>query len=602
MAATPGIPKATIGSHGSARAVHKQYICLLIPNKVYQLSKVIDISGDPKPGKPIAIRWLFCLLWLLLYFLYRPAAKAGFVTDFTGWLDQVQHHPFWEYVNRSNFKAVSMYQFTQLLTYVFYQLLGIDAGRWHLLFVTLQAANAALLYRVVVGMLTDGGVARAGAIGFVGALLFCLSPYLSEVIVWEPSFHFLTGLTMPLLILHWVQRYIHTGDKKYVRNALILYALSLFSLELFYATPWLVLALALFYRFNPVFPRRLFGNIVLWFFLPMLALFVMRIVGFRVIYGSWVSRIGTDAVTAITPGAFGKPIKYLFHLLLVGRYFPPELRQKVYDFCDSQRSIYTFYSLVVVSVGVIAFRIKALTSKAKVAAVLFISLLASLALTIPLWFSELLLVHFDRYVYFSSAFFYMLVAVLLSYISVNIVRAGLIAFFALCNLRYAVMTSRYWGKSERIITNLLTTIPRADDKIMVLLNLPECFNGTPMIGAERSSEFKLMHNLLRADRKINNEVYDAMAYNMLQPTDGAFVTVVNDSVLRVTLNQWGTWWWMAGQGGVSYENEAYKLDLKDPGHYYELTLKRPAQDYLLLYSVGDTWKMADMGNKGGDQH
>jgi hypothetical protein len=196
----------------------------------------------------------------------------------------------------------------------------------------------------------------------------------------------------------------------------------------------------------------------------------------------------------------------------------------------------------------------------------------------------------------------MLVAVLLSYISVNIVRAGLITFFALCNWRYAVMTSRYWGKSEHIITNLLTTVPRAEGKVMVLLNLPECFNGTPMIGGDKESEFKLMHNLLFPGKKLTNEVYDAMAYNMLLPTDGAHVTVVNDNVLRVTLNQWGTWWWYAGQGGTGYENAAYKLDLKDPGHYYELTLKRPVQDYLLLYAVGDTWKIADMTNKSGDQN
>ena len=43
-------------------------------------------------------------------------------------------------------------------------------------------------------------------------------------------------------------------------------------------------------------------------------------------------------------------------------------------------------------------------------------------------------------------------------------------------------------------------------------------------------------------------------------------------------------------GGQSYENNDYKLNLKDPGHMYEMTLKKPAANYLLLYQQGGQWK------------
>ena len=65
---------------------------------------------------------VFFSLWALMFILYFPAAKAGFVTDFTGWLNQVKNHGFWEYINRSNFKATSLYQVTQFNTYIFYKL------------------------------------------------------------------------------------------------------------------------------------------------------------------------------------------------------------------------------------------------------------------------------------------------------------------------------------------------------------------------------------------------------------------------------------------------------------------------------------------------
>ena len=115
----------------------------------------------------------------------------------------------------------------------------------------------------------------------------------------------------------------------------------------------------------------------------------------------------------------------------------------------------------------------------------------------------------------------------------------------------------------------------------------------PCWGAEKESEFKLIHNLLFTNNKISTPLYDCMAYNMLSPTDGANVIVLNDSTVKVTLNQWSTWWWYATQGGISYENTEYKLNLKDVGHYYELTLKKPANKYVLLYQVGDKWKKVD---------
>ena len=60
--------------------------------------------------------------------------------------------------------------------------------------------------------------------------------------------------------------------------------------------------------------------------------------------------------------------------------------------------------------------------------------------------------------------------------------------------------------------------------------------------------------------------------------------------------------WVPGHGGKSYETVDYKLNMKDPGHWYELTLKRPAAGFMLLYEVGDQWKIVDISKKGVDQN
>ena len=558
-------------------------------------------NATSQRGKPANTGLLFCFLWLLLFVLYYPTAKAGFVTDFTGWLDQVKNHGFWEYINRTNFHVRSLYQFTQFNTYIFYRLFGINPWLWHLLFITLHTVNACLLFGLFNRLLQDAGVDNSKAVSFSGVLLFTISPYISEVIVWEPSFHFLQGLLLILLILRWEQKYMHTGDRKYAWRAGIIYFLSLFSLEVFYVTPLLVLTLGLFYLFSG-YDKKIFRGVLLYFFIPMLLLFALRIVGYYLVYGDWVSRIGSGTVAMVQWQSFGKPIKYLFHLLFLGRFFAEETRHTVYTFCDSWMGIAIFYSAIIIVFTVLANRCRVMSGKGKVASLLFAWTIITLLLLVPLWFSDMFLVLFDRYTYLTDAFFYMLVAVLVSFIAMPYLRMGIIVVYALINLRYAIQVSRYWGKSYRIDNALLHDIPDPGNKTVILLNLPESMHGVPMIGSDKESEYKFMHNLLLPNKPISNTVYDALSYNMLTPDDGAHTTVINDSIVHVTLNQWGTWWWFAGKGGYSYENEDYKLNLKDPGHWYELTLKRPAQQYLLLYEVGDKWKIVDWNKKGVDQN
>ncbi len=533
--------------------------------------------------------------------LYFPAARAGFVTDFTGWLDQVRNHSFGEYINRSNFKATSLYQVTQFNTWVFYKLFGIHAWLWHLLFITFHVINASLLFILFTGILDDAKVSRSKAIAFTGALLFCISPYLSEVIVWEPSFHFLQGLLMILLVLLWVQRYLHSGNSKYAWLAGIVFLLSTHTLEVFYITPWLVLTLAAFYRLSNIAGRKQFVQVLMLFFIPELIMFALRLVEFRVIYGGWVSRIGWGAAMAAPLTGLGKPAKYIFHLLLLGRFFPHEVKEKVYAFCDNAKGIAFFYSLVVLLSGYIVARFSKMGGKGKVASLLFGYVLITFVLLLPLWFGDLLLVMFDRYTYFTGAFLYMLLAVLAGFIGMQYVRLSVIGIYALANLRFAVQVSRYWGKAYNVDAGLLQNLPDPGNRILVLLNLPESMHGVPMIGSEKESEYKGMRNLLLPDQQLKNTVYDGLSYNMETPEDGATARVLNDSMVRVTLNQWGTWWWYEGKGGYSYENADYKLNMIDGGHFYELTLKKPAAQYELLYQVGDKWKVVDMSRKDVDQ-
>lgn len=534
-----------------------------------------------------------------MFAIYLPAAKAGFVADFTGWLEQEKYHGFLDNLNRTGYQIHSMYQLTQLVTYILYRLIGTHAWLWYLVFVSLHAANAALAYMIVAGLLQHAGEQRAKLIAATGAILFSISPYISEPVVWEPAYHFLQGLLLSLIVLRCVQLYITHRMTGYLGAGLIVYLFSLFSLEVFYLTPVLVLLLAVWYEWTG--GKGVLSTLVKWLLIPQIILAAVRLLLFRLLYGDWVSRIGSGAVASVHIDSLGKPAKYLFHLLLLGRFFPNAVRQQVYAACDSSVGMLIFYGAVIIITVFLIRRFAKLSVTGKAASLLFLYVIISLLLLIPLWFFDAQLVVGDRYIYFASAFFYMLVAVLAFSIRNIYMRMGLLVMFALANMRYAIQVSRYWGKSERVTAALLSQVPANEKKTFILLNVPQNMHGVPMIGAEANSEFKLMHDLLLPGKELHNTVYDAQGYNMETPQDGAHVRVVSDSVVQVTLNQWGTWWWFEAKGGHGYENSDYRLDLTDPGHWYRLTLKHPASQYLLFYQVGDKWKTVDMRIRDRDQ-
>ncbi|HXS38354.1 MAG TPA: hypothetical protein VN721_16750 [Flavipsychrobacter sp.] len=543
----------------------------------------------------------FCVFWLILFILYLPAAKAGFVTDVVGWLDQIENHSFWEYLNRTNFHVKSLYQFTQFTTYIFFKLFGVNKWLWHLLQITLHAINGTLLYIICKKLFNDTNIKNGGIIAMGGVLLYCVCPHISEVIVWESSFHYLQGFLLILLILLWVQRFQEAQNAKYIWWGGVVFFLSTYSLEVFYLTPWFVLALALYYRVALKRDIFVLKKTLLYFFVPELVLFVLHLITYRIVYGDWVAHIGVNTIHQQANILLSRPPEYLFHIVLFGRFLSNDTRQYVYKLCESWRGIIPFYALVVAICLFIITNFKKFGPKAKAAVLLFVFCGMSVSILMPLWFQKQQLLVVDRYTYMFDAFIYMLITLLLSFISLKIISYTLWAGYAFINIHFTAKLNKYWKESDHIITSLLNNFPNPSDKVVVLLNNPENMNGVPMIGSSDPSEFKMMKNLL-SHQKINNIVFDVLSYNMLSPNDGAHVTVLNDSSMRVTLNQWGTWWWYNVIGATSYQNEYYKLNVIDVGHFYDITLKKAPSQYLLLYQVGDQWKIVDWSKKNVDQY
>jgi len=466
---------------------------------------------------------------------------------------------------------------------------------------TAHAINASLLFILCRNFFKDFGIGQNILPAFAGALIYAVCPHVSEVIVCKAYSHYQQGFLFILLIMLWVRKYQLEQRSKYAWYAGIIFFLSAFALEIFYLEPVFVFIIAVYYYLALHHNKQVLRKTLTYFFLPQVIMFALYFIGLYATYKFMRPHNVNLHSTAID--YLSKPAKYLFHILFLGRYFSMHVKGIVYGFCESIKGIVIFYSLIALVFIYSLARLNKFSNYAKVMFLLFIISMVSIVFLMGVSFPENsdLLVFYDRYSYFSEGFIYTLLAMFIARYVNRYVGIGLFVIYALINLYFTVKLNTYWKHSNYIDNRLLRDLPPTGNKTIILLNIPESLKGIPMIGAQPEGEFKMTYETLIGPPPPNT-IYDAMSYNMLTDKDGAHVTVINDSTIRVTLNQWGTWWWYAGHGGISYQNNDYKLNLVDLGHWYELTLKHPADNFLLLFETGDQWKVVDMTKKNEDQY
>ncbi len=437
-------------------------------------------------------------------------------------------------------------------------------------------------------------------ISFGATLLFSTCPHISEVIIWKASYHYLQAMLFMLLILFSAQQFQSSQNNKYAYISICIYFIASFTHEFFLLIPFFVFSLALFYYLVLKNPFITFKRTIIYFLIPFLVILGIHFAIIRLEYGNISANLG-DEINQPLITYLRKPPLYIFHILFCGRFYSHDTREIVYVFFGKVIGLALFYGSIIAIYGYIILKFKTISKVTKFTILILTWMLACMALVVPAWFPEVLLVDFDRYTYFMLPFIYVLLAFYLLKISGKKVATFLMVFYLLINLSLTHKENQLWCKSEKIVNKLVHNLPSSDNKTTLLLNLPEYMNGVRMIGPFLNYSFARMYNVYH-DVPITNRMIDVVSYNMTGENDGVHIMVINDTLIHVTLNQWGTWWWSNMVGASSYENKDFKFNLIDPGHWYELALKRPADSFVLLFQTGDKWKIVDMKNKNIDQY
>ncbi|HRO41210.1 MAG TPA: hypothetical protein PL009_00145 [Flavipsychrobacter sp.] len=543
---------------------------------------------------------LFSSLWVVVMIVYMPAYKAGFIADFIGMYFYIDDVSFLDFLNRSNAEVKSFYQVTQLQLYALIHLFGTSPIPWFLLFTSLHALNGALAFSFFKNLLQDFGVRNARLIALFGMLFFLFNPNITEVTIWKGGYHYLTGILMQIGILIWTRKYLLTGNGKFVVYAIGVFFLSLFTLEIFYITPALTLALILGYSWAGLIDSSTFRSALKKIFLVQAVLFFLHLLLFRISHGAWIAHYGvTNEFSLATGDLLPKVGKYLSNLIFLTGHWPEKTRFAFYEFLSKPAVYYSVSLILILALSILLVRFKKLSAEMQIAAFLLLGIICSLILVSPIYFDDLFSAYNSRRSYQPGLFTYMLVALLIFKVGNKNFSMWFSAFYLLVCLIYTERKVFHWKTAATIQYGILKDFPFRKNDPVLLLNLPSYYKDVRIMPANELNEFEQQMKLFESDT-MSGKLYEVSSYNMQHTWDGAHVTVLDSMTLKVTLNQWGTWWMYNYGGAGSYENELYKVNMTDPGHEYILSLKSKPANMAILFQQGSSWKKVDM-NETGEQ-
>jgi hypothetical protein len=546
-------------------------------------------------------RLLFVFFWLIVGLIYLPSYKAGFIADFLGLFETYREGSFSDFVNRKGATATSLYQVTQLQLYLFIRLFGTHFIPWFLVITGLHALNGVVVYLFFSCLFEDFKLSRGRTIAIGGTLLFLLNPNITAVTIWKGGYHYLTGVLMQMMALIWCRKFFYTGESKYAWYSAIVFAIATYTLEIFYATPCLLLLLILGYFWKGVIEKPMMRRALICFVLPQLILLALHLVTYRLVYGGWIAHYGSTSTFTLTAAeALPRAGKYLAFLLLMAGHIPFAQRTVINEFFSNAFVYYSLILLVLAAATYAVVRFRALSPRLQVAGFILGALILCFVLIVPIYFDDLFYFYNSRRAYHPAVFIYMLVALGLFSVRNKKIAVGLFSLYMAVCLVLTVESVFAWRGAAKVQYGILRTFTWQSSDPVLLLNIPCYYKGVPIMPANEENEF---NNQLKTFGypSAQGKMYSVSSYNMQHMWDGAHVTVLDSSTLRVTLNQWGSWWMFMYAGAQSYETDLFKVDITDQGHEYLVRLKSRPPGLTALFVQDIYWRKVDMNKIGSEQ-
>ncbi len=529
----------------------------------------------------------YLLAFAIVQLFYFPTWESGFVTDFTGLMWRLEGSSAWGILDSFGFP--SLQPVLNAFLYLFYHLFGLNPLPWYLVFTGLHALNGFLVYRFGSAILEAYRARAPQLIALVGAVFFLLSPYQSEAVTWRVCFNFLFTTFLILSALWLTQAWIKEGRSRQLWGIHLLFLLGLFTFELALMLPLACLGLLLLF---PEGQRTggAIGRQLRWLSLPQFGMLAVYFLLNRLILGSWVGHYGAEVhlkfqLREILSHYFLYGIKHL----AFSRYWPHPWKEGLVVQLQNPVLLYSLSLLVGLALAFALFRFRRWKGEGKAGLLFLLLFILALAPAVNLYFHYLLHIENDRYGYLASAFLFLGLSAVLSFLPPRAYLLLAVGYLGISSL-FLWRTNRWWEQSTTVYYRLLDGFRWYDAPAVYLLNLPANHQGA-LLFHDFSGKGLAFRDALQyiKGKPYKGDIYEVAQYNLAIPGDDVSVRIDSTRQLTVEFNQWGNWWWHKGLGmGGGYTTENYQVI--NHGQYYRLLLESVPEGAVFLYQSGGEWK------------
>lgn len=525
---------------------------------------------------------LFVGLSLIVFF---QIAGNGFVADTTGWIIQYQKLG-WKGIFNS-FEDKSLHHIYHLATFLIYKIFGFNQYAWWLIFGGLHGFNAYLVFRFVNLLLKRWQYQSPMFIAFGSAILFLLSPYSAEPVIWSATVHYLIATAGILIALLLTLKY--ASKPKWTTLILIhlSYLVALFALEITFVLPFILIMLllltpSLIWNDNS---KKVWFNIIF----VQIALIGVYFVLNRIILGKWVGHYGAeDHIGVSVPFLAANFTKYLFKHLLFSQFWEYPKREHWYNLFENgsvSKLLLSFYCIA--GVLLLFFREKLLKSVQTIG-LMIVLFAVSLLPVISLYFNFLVLNECDRMSYFSAIFSSIFLSLLIAHTG-KYLRAPVLIALVFISFTFLKININSWRNSIDVMNGLVHDFKWKDKKNVVVLGIADNYQGAYASRSFNGNEnFKDVFRMYQIPVSAN--IIEVLNFNMINKSDCMMSEVISPTEVKIAFAQGGNWFWYNGIGASSYENDLYKVEIDEWSSSYIFTQKAVLQDAVYIYQCGKTWK------------
>lgn len=528
-------------------------------------------------------RYIFPLFYLITCIVYRNAFGSQFLDDTLSGIVSFEQKGWGGF--KDSFGFTSLYYGHDILYFGFYSLFGLNKIAWFILFTGLHTLNAYLGMRFIYQLLEKNQVTHAFTIAMGGALLFLLSPYQTENVVWGGTMHYLFSMLFLWTGAFLLERFFERKKIIHLIVFLTVFAFSLVTLEIALVFPGLWFVLFVFGR-NEMKPRQRILQLSQYLILPCLAIMMGYFFLNHAVHGNYIGHYGskTHTMHILSFGSLQTMTQYVAKYFGYVHFFNYNTRAFVYEHIIHPVVI---SAMIVLCVGGLLLLRKKYPGRVNMITAFIFLIVISLIPVCSMYFMYLNQVNNDRLSYFSSFFMSMLLVCLFSLLGKRFMYMA-VALLLIVNIVLLNNIVLRWKTASAIQAKAVETFDWAEADQVYILNEPCYYKGVYVFRNRERIERSLF---LLGDKDLAGKITEVAWANQFSPDDDVLVEQVDGHTLRVTLKEWGRWFWYDNNGAADYASEALAVDFDDMNHSYTVDFKNGLSvNTAIIYFAPEGWK------------